>query len=98
MVAEALIANPADRRGIEGWASQVNASTRTLSRIFKDETGMTFSRWRTHVRLRASLERIARGEPVSTVARHVGYTTPSAFVAAFRQTTGRTPGTYLSGD
>jgi len=30
------------------------------------------------------------------VARHVGYETPSAFVAAFRRETGLTPASYFS--
>jgi AraC-like DNA-binding protein len=30
------------------------------------------------------------------VARHVGYETPSAFVAAFRRETGLTPAAYFS--
>ena len=34
-------------------------------------------------------------EPVASVARHVGYESASAFVAAFRRETGLTPATYF---
>jgi AraC-like DNA-binding protein len=57
---------------------------------------MTFGTWRTQVRLLASLPLLAAGMPVATVARRVGYATPSAFVAAFRRVTGTTPGTYFT--
>jgi AraC-like DNA-binding protein len=38
---------------------------------------------------------LAAGEPVASVARHVGYESASAFVAAFRRETGRTPASYF---
>jgi AraC-like DNA-binding protein len=94
-VAQALIANPADSRSLEEWGHEVGASARTLTRGFLAGTGIPFSRWRTALRLRAALPRLAAGEPIGTVAPHVGYETPSAFVAAFRRETGLTPGAYF---
>jgi AraC-like DNA-binding protein len=94
-VARALIAQPADPRSLAAWGREVGASVRTLTRAFVAETGIPFTRWRTSVRLRAALPRLAAGEPVSAVASGVGYETPSAFVAAFRRETGVTPGTYF---
>jgi AraC-like DNA-binding protein len=38
---------------------------------------------------------LAAGEGVGAVARRVGYTTPSAFVAAFRREIGTTPAAYF---
>lgn len=52
-------------------------------------------RWRTLLRMRVALEQLAAGHPVGVVARHVGYATPSAFVAAFRRETGTTPSAVL---
>jgi AraC-like DNA-binding protein len=37
----------------------------------------------------------ATGSAAGIVARHVGYQTPSAFVAAFRKETGLTPAAYF---
>lgn len=74
----------------------VGASSRTLARLFGAETGMSFGRWRTRARLRAGLEHMAANRPLAAVAHHVGYTTPSSFIAAFRQETGRTPGAYFA--
>jgi AraC-like DNA-binding protein len=94
-VAAALIGNPADPRSLDQWGRQVGASGRTLARAFANETGISFSRWRTSVRLRAALPHLAAGESVAKVSRLVGYGTPSAFVAAFRRETGLTPGEYF---
>ena len=94
-VARGLLADPADGRSLAEWGREVGASGRTLTRAFLAGTGVPFRRWRTAVRLRAALPRLASGEPISAVADQVGYQTPSAFVAAFRRETGLTPGGYF---
>jgi AraC-like DNA-binding protein len=94
-VAEGLLADPADARTLHAWGHDVGASSRTLARAFLADTGLSFGRWRTLVRLQASLRELAEGAPVSVVAGRVGYRTPSAFVAAFRAHTGVTPGRYF---
>ncbi len=94
-VARALVADPTDARNLEQWGRHVGASARTLARTFVADTGIPFARWRTAVRLRAALTHLSEGEPVVTVARRVGYATPSAFVAAFVRETGLTPGAYF---
>lgn len=94
-VADALLADPADGRTLQAWGGQVGASSRTLARAFLAETGLSFGRWRTLIRLQAALPQLAAGAPVSVVADQVGYRTTSAFVAAFRAQTGATPGRYF---
>ncbi|NKS02551.1 helix-turn-helix domain-containing protein [Prescottella equi] len=96
LVAEALLANPGDRRSLAEWAETAGASVRTLTRVFSQGTGMTFAQWRTDVRMRAAVRYLEAGVPVSVVGRRVGYDTASAFVAVFRRATGRTPGTVLA--
>jgi AraC-like DNA-binding protein len=66
-----------------------------MCRHLKKETGMTFRIWRQQIRLLMSLERLAKGEPVTNVAMDVGYSTPSAFITAFRQAFGTTPKIYF---
>jgi AraC-like DNA-binding protein len=94
-VAAALVADPADPRTLEEWGRAVGASSRTLARAFLGDTGLPFGRWRTLVRLQASLPYLAEQVPVSVVAPLVGYRTTSAYVAAFRAHTGVTPGRYF---
>jgi AraC-like DNA-binding protein/quercetin dioxygenase-like cupin family protein len=94
-VARALRDNPSDQRTLADWGRMVGASERTLARAFVAGTGMPFGRWRTLLRIQAALPLLAGGDPVSRVARRVGYETPSAFVAAFRRETGITPAAYF---
>jgi AraC-like DNA-binding protein len=97
-IAERLIADPADARELTAWADHVHAGVRTLSRLFRAETGLSFAHWRTQVRIRAAIQLLADGAPVNATARAVGYRKPSAFINAFRRVTGQTPGTYIDGD
>ncbi|WP_433224018.1 helix-turn-helix domain-containing protein [Dactylosporangium sp. CS-047395] len=94
-VARALLADPADGRDLDAWGRQVGASGRTLARAFAGETGLSFGRWRTNARLRAALVLLAADTPVAVVSRRVGYSTPSAFIAAFRAALGVPPGSYF---
>lgn len=90
-VTEALTADPADRRDLDGFASVAGASVRTLARLFRAETGMSFQQWRRQLRMTEALARIAQGVPPGKVAAAVGYASVPAFGAAFRQTFGITP-------
>ena len=94
-VADELAASPADNRTLDEWGRHVGASERTLARAFLAGTGVSFGRWRTLCRIQLALAALAAGEPVSNVARHVGYESDSAFVQAFRRETGITPGAYF---
>ena len=94
-VAQGLADDPADHRTLEQWGRQVGASGRTLARGFAAGTGLPFGRWRALLRLQAAMPALAAGEPVASVARHVGYESASAFVAAFRRETGLTPAAYF---
>jgi AraC-like DNA-binding protein/mannose-6-phosphate isomerase-like protein (cupin superfamily) len=90
-VAAALIANPADPRDLDGYATIAGASVRTLARLFRSETGMSFQQWRRQLRMTDALALIAQGVPPSRVAAAVGYASVPAFGAAFRETFGTTP-------
>jgi AraC-like DNA-binding protein len=94
-VATYLDQNPGDARPLESLARRAGASDRTLERLFLAETGLTFGQWRQQLRLHAALRLLAAGEPVTTVAMDVGYESPSAFIAMFRQALGTTPRRYF---
>jgi AraC-like DNA-binding protein len=91
----ALLADPADPRGLAEFGRTCGASERTLARIFVRECRMPFGTWRTQVRLRASLPLLAEGLPLASIAHRVGYGSASAFVAAFRRAVSVTPGAYF---
>ncbi len=91
-VAAALLADPADPRGLEAFAEMAGASSRTLARLFRHDTGMSFQAWRRQLRLTEALALLAQGATPARAAAAVGYDSEPAFGAAFRAAFGITPG------
>ena len=90
-----LSGHPAETGTLEQWGLRVGATGRTLSRLFRAETGMSFHQWRQQLKLLEALRLLGRGEPITNVALDVGYSSLSAFVSAFRKALGVTPGKYF---
>ena len=95
-ITQVLMQDPADKRTLDEWGHRIGATSRTLARRFRKETGMSFSQWRQQARLLKALQQLARGESVTSVAMSLGYDSVSAFVAMFRKTLGSTPGQYFN--
>jgi len=79
----------------EDLAAEVGLAPRSLARRFSEETGMTWRAALRRMRLLRAIEELAAGDtPVTKIAYMVGYTSLSAFNAAFQELTGRTPSEY----
>jgi AraC-like DNA-binding protein len=79
----------------EDIADEVGLAPRSLARRFAEETGMTWRAVLRRMRVLRAIEELATGDnPITKVAFTVGYTSLSAFNAAFRELTGRTPTEY----
>lgn len=59
--------------------------TREVHEAFRQETGMTFARWRRASRMRIARDLLATGAKPSAVARRVGYSQLSNFSRDFRR-------------
>ena len=94
-VAEVLLAEPADPRPLEKIARTSGASRRTIERLFVEETGTTFGKWRQQLRLMQAMRLLGGGAKVTHAALEAGYSGPSAFIAAFRKGLGSTPTRYF---
>lgn len=90
-VCDLLLADPADPRPLPELAATAAVGPRTLSRLFREELGMTFPQWRTQLRLQLALRLLAEGRPITAVAHRCGWATSSAFTDVFRRTLGVTP-------
>ena len=90
----ALLANPGDQRTLGDWARTINASERTVARLFQSQTGLSFGGWRQQARLLEAMGRLGRGAPVTQVALDLGYDSVSAFSAMFRRAAGASPSAY----
>ena len=96
--AECVLKNPADGETAEALARRCGLSTRTLERVFRAETGMRFGQWRQKARLLESVRVLVEGGSVTDAALESGYSSVSAYIAAFKETFGCTPGTMLKED
>lgn len=77
------------------WGKKVGASERTLARLFREETRLSFSEWKQQLRLMEAVCNLARGSAVTQLASELGYASPSAFIAMFRKKLGVSPQRYL---
>lgn len=95
-VAAGLGAAPRDPRTLTEWAESLYTSPSTLRRAFINETGLTFSEWRTRARLNASVALLASGTMVSVVSARVGFTSTNGYILAFRRHFGTTPRAFAA--
>ncbi|WP_184410442.1 AraC family transcriptional regulator [Xanthomonas translucens] len=95
-IATQLLATPADGRSLAQWAHWAGLSSRSLSRHFREETGLGFAGWRQQARLAEALRQLSDGASVADTAHRLGYSSPSAFVTAFRSHFGHPPARYLA--
>jgi AraC-like DNA-binding protein len=94
-VARMLSENPSDQRTLAGLCKAAGTSKRTLERLFQEDIGMTFGKWRQQLRLMQAMRLLAEGAKVTHAALESGYSTPSAFISMFRKTLGTTPTSYF---
>lgn len=79
-------------------AHSVGASTKTVTRLFKAETGMSYQDWKQQWRLLKSIEMLSRRMRVSDVSHHLGFSSDSAFIAFFKKQTGQPPLSFMKND
>ncbi len=87
--------NYADELSLQDFAAENGVSLAYFSRLFKDEVGMTFSDYLTHLRVEKAKELLARGDlRPSDVSILVGYEDPKYFSQVFRRIAGMAPLDY----
>ena len=94
----AFLQAPAAHDAIEQWCEALGMSRRNFTRVFRQETGLSFAAWRQQACLVAALPRLAAGEAVTTVAMALGYDNPNAFTSMFKRLLGFPPRSYLAGE
>lgn len=91
-VARHVLARPGEDESLDQLGRRYGASRRSLERWFRDGTGMSFGLWRQKARMLNSVRLLSEGNTVTEVALEAGYASVSAFIAAFKDTFGVTPG------
>jgi AraC-like DNA-binding protein len=86
--------NPAAPLSLDDLANAVNTSPFHLSRVFRRGTGASVHSYRTHLRLRASVERVAAGDRLADVAQDLGFASQAHFADRFRRAYGVPPAAW----
>jgi AraC-like DNA-binding protein len=95
-IADIFAKDPGDTRTLSQLCRVSGASKRSVERLFQQEIGMTFGKWRQQLRLMEGMRLLAEGAKVTHAALESGYSTPSAFISVFRKVLGTTPTEYFS--
>ncbi len=72
-------------------------SGRSISRLFMQQTGITFKQWRALAKLQHALRLLESPLSISDIALSCGYSSTSSFIYAFKQHLGETPNNYRKG-
>ncbi len=94
-IEEVFMQDPSEDRTLVQLCRDSGASKRSIERLFQQEIGMTFAKWRQQLRLMQGMRLLAQGAQVTHAALESGYSTPSAFISMFRKALGVTPSSYF---
>jgi AraC-like DNA-binding protein len=94
-IAAILTKDPGDGRTLAELCRVSGAGKRSIERLFQQEAGMSFGKWRQQLRLMQAMRLLAEGAKVTHAALESGYNTPSAFISMFRKALGITPSSYF---
>jgi AraC-like DNA-binding protein len=91
-----LRADPADNAPLVIWAKRIGMSERTMTRLLRDEIGMSFGRWRRQLHVVLALQFLSQGKTVQAIALELGYESASGFVTMFRKAVGKPPAKFIA--
>lgn len=80
---------------LKNLAEDTGAVEKTITRIFKKETGLSYQEWRQQWRLQRSIELLVEGNTIGEVSYILEFSSDSAFIEFFKKHTGSTPLQYL---
>lgn len=89
-----FLENPRVGETIDEWSGDLAMNRRRFTRLFRRETGMSFSEWRQQACLSVALPRLAAGESVTAIALDLGYDAPGNFATMFKRVLGVPPSRY----
>ncbi|WP_353476450.1 helix-turn-helix transcriptional regulator (plasmid) [Salipiger sp. H15] len=90
----AFLETPSAHLSLDDWARDAAMSRRSLTRHFREETGISPGRWRQHACVIHALPKVLAGAPVTTVALDLGYDSTAAFTTMFRRILGAPPRSF----
>lgn len=95
-LANAFLENIEEAISIDKWSKEFGMSSKTLSRVFFRETGMTIGQWEQRARMDHAYRLLRNGESVTDTALACGYHSISSFITTFKKMFGTTPGAFAA--
>ena len=95
-MAQELISSPPSRLTVDKWAKRIGMSERTLQRLLRKETGLSFLQWRQQFNIVIALQQLSKGATVQQVAGELGYESVGSFVTMFKKSLGSPPARYMA--
>jgi AraC-like DNA-binding protein/quercetin dioxygenase-like cupin family protein len=96
MIEASFQADPSQNSTLSHWARRFKVSARTMARLFRAETDLSFQQWRDHFRVFAAIPLLSEGRPLVEIADELGFETAWSFTAMFKRVLGTTPSQYRS--
>lgn len=94
-LANTFLENIEEPISIEEWSKEFGMSSKTLSRVFFRETGMTIGQWEQRAKMDHAYRLLRSGESVTDTALACGYHSVSSFITTFKKQFGTTPGSLI---
>lgn len=93
---EQIIQTPVARETLQTWAKSINMSSRNMSRLFLEETGMSVNQWRRQLHVVNAIFMLGEGQSLQDIAEQLGYTSASSFITMFRKIAGTSPKRFMT--
>ncbi|RJX73391.1 helix-turn-helix domain-containing protein [Pseudomonas sp. LS-2] len=93
---QAFLQSPDIHQSPQDWARDLFVSERSFSRLFREQTQMSFGQWRQRACVMLALSRLSSGHSITRIALDLGYESPAAFSTMFRRLIGCPPTHYSS--
>ena len=94
-IASEWISNPSNRKSIREWANKYAMSEKTLTRLVKKHTGLTFDQWKKKFYVVLTIQKLNQGIPIQTISQDLGYESVSSFTTFFKKIFKCSPKRYI---
>ncbi|MDV2467426.1 helix-turn-helix transcriptional regulator [Acinetobacter chinensis] len=84
-ISSALLQQPSSKTTLDEWAKICFMSERSLTRSFKQETGLSLHNWRRRLHIILALQWLNDGKNVTFIANELGYVNDSSFITMFKK-------------
>lgn len=96
IVASLALEDIACEKSFDQLCDDANASRRTITRLFTNETKLNFREWRQRARIMNAIELLgAQSRSIKQIAVRLGFSSTAAFAHAFKEVMGITPSEFL---